>query len=166
LRGWQSLGGGLELHGWSSLPQGSGLGTSSILAAALLAVIYTAMGVTFTRSQLIHAVLYIEQLLTTGGGWQDQVGGVMGGCNRGHSPADPDVRVYVDPLPLSDQMVRDLDHHLLLMHTGKVRLARNLLQNVIRQWYARQESIVRCFQQLVVNAQQCAASIAQGSGTK
>ena len=28
-------------------------------------------------------VLYIEQLLTTGGGWQDQVGGIMGGCNLG-----------------------------------------------------------------------------------
>ena len=48
------------------------------------------MGVSFTRSHLIHAVLYVEQLLTTGGGWQDQVGGVYGGFNLGQSPADAD----------------------------------------------------------------------------
>ena len=50
------LGSGLELHGWSKLPQGSGLGTSSILASALLAVIYSAMGHEFSRSHLIHGV--------------------------------------------------------------------------------------------------------------
>ena len=54
----QTFGGGLELSCWSKLPQGSGLGTSSILASALLAVIYTAMGYEFNRHNLIHAVRY------------------------------------------------------------------------------------------------------------
>jgi len=63
------------------------------------------MGVSFTRSHLIHAVLYVEQLLTTGGGWQDQVGGVYGGFNLGQSPADADrVRIVVNPVrcPIRD----------------------------------------------------------------
>jgi len=28
----------------------------------------------------VHAVLYLEQVLTTGGGWQDQVGGLLPGA--------------------------------------------------------------------------------------
>lgn len=64
---------GLEIHIWSDLPQGSGLGTSSILAGCVVSVLWTVSGQSFSKSSLIHAVLYLEQLLTTGGGWQDQV---------------------------------------------------------------------------------------------
>ena len=35
----------------------------------------------FTRSDLVHATLYVEQVITTGGGYQDQVAGVFGGIN-------------------------------------------------------------------------------------
>ncbi|XP_077425220.1 L-fucose kinase isoform X2 [Vanacampus margaritifer] len=59
--------GGLELHGWSALPTGSGLGTSSILAGALLAAVYGATGRSYTKDALVHAVLHLEQVLTTGG---------------------------------------------------------------------------------------------------
>ena len=67
-------GGGLRIELWSDLPQGSGLGTSSILAGAVLAALWTTLGASYNRLELVHAVLVVEQLLTTGGGWQDQVG--------------------------------------------------------------------------------------------
>jgi galactokinase/mevalonate kinase-like predicted kinase len=51
-------------------PQGSGLGTSSILAGAVVAACWTSAAASYTRSDLVHAVLVVEQLLTTGGGWQ------------------------------------------------------------------------------------------------
>ena len=51
----------------------AGLGTSSILAGAVMAAVYRAAGVQFTVSDLNHSVLHLEQMLTTGGGWQDQV---------------------------------------------------------------------------------------------
>lgn len=159
----KTLGSGLELHCWSKLPTGSGLGTSSILASALLAVIYHVMGYKFNRSHLIHAVLHIEQLLTTGGGWQDQVAGVMGGCNRGNSFADPNVQVHVEKIQLSEQTVKFMDHRLLLVHTGKVRLAKNLLQNVIRMWYAREEATTDCFNRLIENSYACKNAILQGN---
>jgi hypothetical protein len=66
--------GGFELHTWSNLPTGSGLGTSSILAGAVMAVLWRAGGRAFTKGDVVHAVLHLEQMLTTGGGWQDQVG--------------------------------------------------------------------------------------------
>ena len=75
----RARGGGIEIESWSRLPQGSGLGTSSILAAALVACVSSALGVRRDASDLTHAVLQVEQLLTTGGGWQDQVGGILPG---------------------------------------------------------------------------------------
>merc|ERR1712071_259381 len=141
---------------------GSGLGTSSILAAASLAAIYTAAGVSFDKSRLLHEVLYIEQLLSTGGGWQDQVGGIMGGANRGYSPASVPIRMGVEAIPMSKETMAELNRKILLIHTGKTRLARNLLQNVIRNWYAKEETMISCFYQLIENAKRCAIALGQG----
>ena len=61
------------------------MGTSSILAGAVISACWTAVGLQYSRSDLVHAVLVVEQLLTTGGGWQDQVGGLHPGINLGVS---------------------------------------------------------------------------------
>ena len=92
----QRLGSGLRLELWSQLPQGSGLGTSSILAGAVVAACWSCAGsCCYTRSDLVHAVLVVEQLLTTGGGWQDQVGGLHPGLSLGSSPANTGRQVVV-----------------------------------------------------------------------
>ena len=57
-------GGGIELESWSHLPTGSGLGTSSILAAALVAAVGVASGKEYAPEALTHAVLQVEQMLT------------------------------------------------------------------------------------------------------
>ncbi|XP_042337041.1 L-fucose kinase-like, partial [Plectropomus leopardus] len=124
----QLWGGGVELHSWSLLPTGSGLGTSSILAGALLAAVYRCTGRTYDADSLIHAVLYLEQVLTTGGGWQDQVGGLVGGVKVGRSRAFLPLRVEVERLCPPEDFLVSLEQHLLLVYTGKTRLARNLLQ--------------------------------------
>uniref|UniRef100_A0A8C7FLA5 Fucose kinase n=1 Tax=Oncorhynchus kisutch TaxID=8019 RepID=A0A8C7FLA5_ONCKI len=89
----QRWGGGVEIHTWSLLPHGSGLGTSSILAGAVLAAVYRCTGRTYDTDSLIHAVLHLEQMLTTGGGWQDQVGGLVGGVKVARSKACLPLRV-------------------------------------------------------------------------
>ncbi|XP_061863237.1 L-fucose kinase isoform X2 [Colius striatus] len=64
----ESFGGGFEVHTWSELPHGSGLGTSSILAGAVMAALYRAAGKVASTESLVHAVLHLEQRLTTGRG--------------------------------------------------------------------------------------------------
>ncbi|GIY96948.1 l-fucose kinase [Caerostris extrusa] len=147
-----NFGGGFELESWSLLPQGCGMGTSSILAGATVSVLWSVTGKSFDKSSAIHAVLYIEQLLTTGGGWQDQVSGINGGINRGYSEATLPLHVKVEPLEIPNHIVEELNSRLLLIYTGKVRLAKNLLQNVIRNWYAREETVVQCFKNLILNS--------------
>uniref|UniRef100_A0A8D0YSM0 L-fucose kinase n=1 Tax=Sus scrofa TaxID=9823 RepID=A0A8D0YSM0_PIG len=63
-----TFGGGFELQTWSELPHGSGLGTSSILAGAALAALQRVAGRAVGTEALIHAVLHLEQVLTTGMG--------------------------------------------------------------------------------------------------
>uniref|UniRef100_U3JY51 Fucose kinase n=1 Tax=Ficedula albicollis TaxID=59894 RepID=U3JY51_FICAL len=95
----ENFGGGFEVHTWSKLPHGSGLGTSSILAGAVMASLYRAAGKAASTESLIHAVLHLEQRLTTGGGWQDQVGGLVPGIKIGRSKAQLPLRVEVEQIP-------------------------------------------------------------------
>ncbi|XP_051830582.1 L-fucose kinase [Antechinus flavipes] len=157
------FGGGFELHTWSNLPHGSGLGTSSILAGAVLAALHRAAGRAVGTEALIHAVLHLEQMLTTGGGWQDQVGGLVPGIKIGRSRAQLPLKVEVEEISVPPGFVQTLNEHLLLVYTGKTRLARNLLQDVLRNWYARLPAVVDNAQALVRNAEECAQAFCQGS---
>ena len=125
-------GGGLEVESWSRLPTGSGLGTSSILAAALVAAVGVASGVEYGADALTHAVLQVEQMLTTGGGWQDQAGGILPGVKRCASEPQLPLSVHSAVLPIAPGACAALSRHLQLVYTGKTRLARNLLQDVLR----------------------------------
>nr|XP_055161144.1 L-fucose kinase isoform X2 [Nyctereutes procyonoides] len=158
-----TFGGGFELHTWSELPHGSGLGTSSILAGTALAALQRAAGRLVGTEALIHAVLHLEQVLTTGGGWQDQVGGLMPGIKVGRSRAQLPLKVEVEEITVPEGFVQKLNDHLLLVYTGKTRLARNLLQDVLRSWYARLPAVVQNAHSLVRHTEECAEAFRQGS---
>ncbi|XP_076989103.1 L-fucose kinase isoform X1 [Tamandua tetradactyla] len=158
-----AFGGGFELHTWSELPHGSGLGTSSILAGATLAALQRAAGRVVGTEALIHAVLHLEQVLTTGGGWQDQVGGLMPGIKVGRSRAELPLKVEVEEITVPEGFIQRLNDHLLLVYTGKTRLARNLLQDVLRSWYARLPAVVENAHSLVQQTEVCAEAFRQGN---
>lgn len=71
-----------------------------------------------------------------GGGWQDQVGGLVGGVKVGRSRASLPLQVEVERLRPPEDFLVSLEQHLLLVYTGKTRLARNLLQVGIRLFIA------------------------------
>ena len=77
---------------------------------------------------LIHAVLIIEQMLTTGGGWQDNVGGLVPGFKIGRSQASLPLKVEWEKLELSEKTVEDMIKRLVCFYSGRTRLAKNLLQ--------------------------------------
>nr|XP_042133636.1 L-fucose kinase isoform X3 [Peromyscus maniculatus bairdii] len=158
-----SFNGGFELHTWSELPHGSGLGTSSILAGAALAALQRAAGRAMATEALIHAVLHLEQVLTTGGGWQDQVSGLMPGIKVGRSRAQLPLKVEVEEIAVPEDFVQKINDHLLLVYTGKTRLARNLLQDVLRNWYARLPAVVQNAHRLVRQTEKCAEAFRQGN---
>ncbi|KAF1371528.1 hypothetical protein PFLUV_G00269220 [Perca fluviatilis] len=142
----QRWGGGVELHSWSVLPTGSGLGTSSILAGALLAAVYRCTGRTYDTDSLIHGVLYLEQILTTG---EDQVG-LVGGVSVSRFQSPPLCRVEVEPLSSS--------YFLCLWRAPAL-----IYTDVVRSWYSRLPAMVHNAQQLVANSEECARACSHGS---
>ncbi|CAN0311308.1 unnamed protein product, partial [Ectocarpus fasciculatus] len=58
--------GGIRITSRSGLPQGSGMGTSSILAGVVLSAVCVAAGRAMSPTSLVHAVLRVEQLMTAG----------------------------------------------------------------------------------------------------
>jgi hypothetical protein len=81
------------------------------------------------------------QMMTTGGGWQDQVGGVFPGFKSAVSEPVLPLQVQVHPVGVPSGFEQKFSDHLVLIHTGGSRLARDLLQNVVRSWYHRGASI-------------------------
>lgn len=155
--------GGIEVHAWSSLPQGTGLGSSSILAGTILQVLACLMGKRYDLSSLVHAVLQVEQIFTTGGGWQDNVGGFVPGVKLCESRASLPLTVTWSPIALDPTFLTFLESRLLMVYTGHTRLAKNLLQNVLGHWSQRTQSVVDTFDALANEAEEIAYAFKQGS---
>jgi len=132
LRGYlKRFGGGLEITTESRLPKGSGLGGSSILAAAVIKSVVSVLGRPDGDHTICDLVLAAEQLLATGGGWQDQWGGIIPGIKLLRSaPGSPQV-IRPSPLILPDNCLNELNGRLLLIYTGQRRLAKNLLRTIV-----------------------------------
>ncbi len=138
----QMLGGGLKLSTQTSIPRGSGLGTSSIMAGAVLNCLGRLIGLEVTPAQLFDEVLCLEQMLTTGGGWQDQVGGLWGGIKLVSTAPGLPQQIHIEPTRLSPATRVELASRLLLVYTGRQRLAKNLLRSVMGRWMARDPEMV------------------------
>jgi len=143
----RQFGGGIELTTLVGIPKGSGLGTSSIIGAVLVAVINRLMGRPQDQREIFHNVLRLEQALTTGGGWQDQIGGGVGGTKititrPGMFPG-PDIH-YV-PDDLLDPALNG--NSTLLYYTGLTRLAKNILQQIVGGYFNRDRTIMSALAQ-------------------
>jgi fucokinase len=136
----------LELETWSIVPRGSGLGTSSILAAGIAQAVSRALLHTELSTQrLVELVVRVEQTLTSGGGWQDQAGGLADGIKLVQSAARLPLQVSVKTLLSAAQCssTAQLGNHMLLLYSGSSRLARDLLRSTLRRWYRRDERMMR-----------------------
>ena len=137
------LGGGFVMHSEvTNVPKGSGLGTSSILSAACVKAVFEFMGIPHTEDDLYSFVLAMEQIMSTGGGWQDQVGGVINGVK--FITAMPGIMqdVKVSKLDIPENALKELNDRFVLIYTGQRRLARNLLRDVVGRYIGNEpESI-------------------------
>ncbi len=129
------LGSGFELSTrMINIPKGSGLGTSSILAAACMKAISEFVGLDMSDDELYEAVICAEQLMSTGGGWQDQVGGITNGIKLICSQPGIEQQLSVKHIEVSDKTKQELSERFALIYTGQRRLARNLLRDVVGKY--------------------------------
>lgn len=113
------------------VPKGSGLGTSSILSGACVRALGKFLGTSWSDSDVYELVLNLEQIMSTGGGWQDQVGGLTGGIKYITSRSGMKQKLKVEYLDLDEATKTELQERFALIYTGQRRLARNLLRDVV-----------------------------------
>lgn len=145
----RNLGGGIYLSTKVvGIPKGSGLGTSSILAGACVKAIYEFLGEELPEHELYDTVLCMEQIMSTGGGWQDQVGGLCPGIKLISTKPGVRQHIRVEQVEISENNRKELKERFVLIYTGQRRLARNLLRDVVGNYICGREESVNALKEM------------------
>jgi galactokinase/mevalonate kinase-like predicted kinase len=131
----ESFGAGIEVTLLSAIPAGSGLGTSSILASTVLGALNDFCGLGWDKNEIGRRTMMLEQMLTTGGGWQDQFGGVLGGVKLLQTGRGFDQSPQVRWLPNDLWTQPECRACHLLYYTGITRTAKSILAEIVRRMF-------------------------------
>ncbi len=137
------FGGGVEISLLAAIPKGSGLGTSSILAATILGALADFCDLAWDKQAIAHRTLVLEQMLTTGGGWQDQYGGILPGIKLLETEPGTQEQMGVRWLPDLLFSQSPFKQNWLLYYTGITRVAKNILGEIVRGMFLNQGSRLR-----------------------
>lgn len=155
----EAFGTGIEITLLSAIPAGSGLGTSSILASTVLGSLNDFCGLMWDKNEICRRTLALEQLLTTGGGWQDQYGGVLQGIKLLQTETgftqQPLVRWLPDHL-FTQPEYRDCH---LLYYTGITRTAKGILAEIVRSMFLNSSLHLELLEEMKVHALDMAEAI-------
>lgn len=153
------FGGGIELTLLSAVPAGSGLGTSSILAATVLGAVGDFCSLAWDKNEICKRTLVLEQLLTTGGGWQDQYGGVLGGVKLLQTQRGFDQQPSVSWLPDNLYTQPEFAGCHLLYYTGITRTAKSILADIVRRMFLNNNEQLHLLRQMKAHAMDMYESI-------
>ncbi len=155
----QEFGGGVEISLLAAIPKGSGLGTSSILAATILGSLSDLCALNWDHQAICHRTLILEQLLTTGGGWQDQYGGILPGIKLLESDPGPQDKISIRWMP--DRLFTQPDYKdcWVLYYTGVTRVAKNILAEIVRGMFLNEGQRLRIVDDIKQHAYQLAEII-------
>lgn len=158
----KDFGAGVEVTLLAAIPAGSGLGTSSILASTVLGALNDFCGLAWNKNEICRRTLVLEQLLTTGGGWQDQYGGVLQGVKLLQTEAgfaqEPLVRWLPDHLFVHPEYK---ECHLLY-YTGITRTAKGILGEIANAMYLNSGAHLELLAEMKSHALELSEAIQRG----
>lgn len=157
------FGAGIEVTLLAAIPAGSGLGTSSILASTVLGAINDFCGLAWDKNEICRCTLVLEQLLTTGGGWQDQYGGVFSGVKLLQTESGFDQTPLVRWLP--DQLFTNPEYRdcHLLYYTGITRTAKGILGEIVRSMFLNSGNHLALLSEMKIHALDMNEAILRGN---
>lgn len=156
------FGGGIELSLLCAVPKGSGLGTSSNLAATVLGALSELCGWGWDLTEIGNRTLALEQMLTSGGGWQDQFGGITRGLKYlKTSPGldqTPEIRWLPDHL-FTDPLFKE---NFLLYYTGITRVAKGILGEIVQGMFLNRQPHLKVLEELRLHTEEFYETLQRG----
>lgn len=149
-----AFGCGIEITLLSAIPAGSGLGTSSVLAATVLGTINDFLSLGWDKNEICHKTLVLEQLLTTGGGWQDQFGGVLQGVKLLQTCKGFEQQPIVHWLPTDLYSQPEYQACHLLYYTGITRTAKTILAEIVQKMFLNDHDQVALLREMKAHSLQ------------
>ena len=100
--------------------------------------------------------------MTTGGGWQDQAGGIFPGAKLVLSGPGRRQRLRVQPVQMTIEREAELEGRMLLYFTGIRRIAKNLLQQIVGSYLARETHTIQVLHSIKTLAMEMAYALEHG----
>jgi fucokinase len=85
----------------------------------------------------------MEQIMSTGGGWQDQVGGLTNGIKLITTKPGIIQMIKAEHVTPEKEVLEELQERMALIYTGQRRLARNLLREVVGKYIGSNENSIQ-----------------------
>ena len=135
------------------------MGTSSILGAATVAALLGRND----PDEVASLTLELEREMSTGGGWQDQYGGILGGVKLLRSKPGKVQNITVKKVEIPKTAAKEFYERSLLYFTGQKRMARNILRKVLAFYGANPHDFAKILvRSLKADAENCAKALEKG----
>ncbi len=136
---------GIDVLLHSDMPPGSGLGTSSSMTVALVALFRHWKRLPMTNYEIAELAYHIErEEVGIKGGKQDQYAVAFGGFNYIEFSRDA---VVVNPLRIMPHTLNELQYRLMLCYTGKRRVSAGIIEEQISNYVRGKEETIRALHQ-------------------
>ena len=140
---------------------GSGLGTSSTLVVAIIGAFTEMLRLQLREYDLAHYAFEIERKdLQLAGGRQDQYAASFGGIN--FMEFYKDEKVVVNPLPVKEQHLLELENNLLLYYTSTSRDSGKIIEQQAKNVINGQQKSIEAMHQLKQQAQMMKEALLRG----
>jgi galactokinase/mevalonate kinase-like predicted kinase len=100
--------------------------------------------------------------MTTGGGWQDQAGGIFPGAKLLITGPGSRQRIRVQPVGWSPERQAEFSQLLVLYNTGIQRMAKDLLRQVVSRYLARETATIQVLHSIKTLAVEMSYAMVEG----
>jgi len=151
-----------RLSTFVDVPHGSGLGTSSTLVVAIVGAFTEMLRLPLSEYDMAHYAYEIERKdLQLAGGRQDQYAATFGGIN--FMEFYKDEKVVVNPLPVREQYLLELENNLLLYYTSTSRDSAKIIEQQAKNVINGQQKSIEAMHQLKHQAEMMKEALSKGN---
>jgi fucokinase len=100
--------------------------------------------------------------MTTGGGWQDQAGGIFPGAKLLITGPGLEQRIRVQPVLWTEERQAEFSERFVLYNTGIQRMAKDLLRQVVLRYLARETATIQVLHSIKTLAVEMSYAMCEG----